>query len=143
MQIIRGRAAHGRAEQRSATFTGTVWADPVLPATRAGAAGTVTINTVTFTPYARTHWHRHEHGQILHVTAGEGLIGVRDEPPRPLRIGDTVWVPPGETHWHGASAHGLLVHTAVSLGRTIWLEPVTDPDYAGAVESPKPAAPAR
>ena len=30
MKIIRGREAGTRSEQRTATFTGEVWADPVL-----------------------------------------------------------------------------------------------------------------
>lgn len=130
MRIIPGRADGGRAEERGVTFTGTVWTDPVLPATDAPGAGPVGVATVAFTPGSRTHWHRHEHGQVLTVTAGDGLICVRGEAPRRLRAGDTVWVPPGETHWHGAHEHALLVHTAVSLGRTTWLEPVTDADYA-------------
>jgi quercetin dioxygenase-like cupin family protein len=130
MKIIRGRAPGGVAQQRSATFTGVVWADPVLPRT-----GDVTINNVFFAPGARTHWHRHERGQILHVTAGGGFVCARGEEPQRLGVGDTVWVPPGETHWHGAAAGAFLLHLAVSLGTTEWHEAVGDDEYgaAGAV----------
>ncbi|MGH3327020.1 MAG: cupin domain-containing protein [Streptomycetales bacterium] len=124
MKIIRGRVEGVVSEQRSAAFTGGVWADLVLPATDG-----VTINSVLFPPGSRTHWHDHERGQILHVTAGRGLICAFGETPREIGAGDTVWVPPGERHWHGASSGGYLVHLAVSLGVTGWMEPVTDEEY--------------
>jgi quercetin dioxygenase-like cupin family protein len=126
MKIIRGRALDALSEQRSATFTGAVWADPVLPTTDG-----VTINNVFFSPGARTHWHHHEHGQILQVTAGAGLVCAQGGKPEPLRAGDTVWVPAGEVHWHGATTGSYLVHTAVSLGTTTWLAPVGANEYPG------------
>ena len=60
MKINRGREAGTRSELRTATFTGEVWADPVLPETDG-----VLINNVFFAPGARTHWHTHDQGQIL------------------------------------------------------------------------------
>ncbi|HEV7625167.1 MAG TPA: cupin domain-containing protein [Streptomyces sp.] len=126
MRIIHGRAQDRLTEQRSATFTGAVWGDPVLPQTDG-----VTINNVFFSPGAHTHWHRHEHGQILQVTAGGGLVCTQGQAPERLRAGDTVWVPPGEIHWHGAAPDTYLVHTAVSLGATTWLDPVGQDAYPG------------
>jgi quercetin dioxygenase-like cupin family protein len=124
MKIVPGRAPDALSEQRSATFTGTVWADPVLPTTD----GT-TINNVFFSPGARTHWHRHEAGQVLHVTAGSGFVCVRGEEPQRLGAGDTVWIAPGEMHWHGAAPGAYLLHLAISLGTTEWHEPVKDNEY--------------
>jgi quercetin dioxygenase-like cupin family protein len=123
VELIRGRAEGARCEQREGTFTGTVWGDPLLPATDG-----VGINTVYFAPSARTHWHRHEGGQVLHVTSGEGWVGVRGGPVERMRAGDTVWAPPGEEHWHGATGDAFLVHVAVSLGQIEWLDPVRDED---------------
>ena len=37
------------------------------------------INTVIFTPGARTYWHRHPGGQLLVVTAGRGLVARGEE----------------------------------------------------------------
>ncbi|MQA09666.1 MAG: cupin domain-containing protein [Pseudonocardiaceae bacterium] len=125
MKIIPGRAEDVVSENRTATFTGTVWGDPVLPATDG-----VTINNVFFAPGSRTYWHEHEHGQILHVTAGSGLICAFGQSPRVIRAGDTVWVPPGERHWHGAGGQSYLLHLAVSLGSTHWLDEVSENDYA-------------
>jgi quercetin dioxygenase-like cupin family protein len=125
MKIVRGRPESGTSQQRGETFTGTVWADPVLPTTDG-----VTINNVFFTPGARTHWHHHEHGQILQVTAGTGLVCAHGGAPRRLNPGDVVWVPAGERHWHGATPDSYMIHTAVSLGTTAWDRAVGDEEYA-------------
>lgn len=113
------------SEKRGKTFTGDVWLDPVL-----SADDGVRIATVFFTPYARTFWHRHEHGQILQVVAGSGFVCTRGEQPQPLRAGDTVWVPPREEHWHGAAPDSFMSHTAISLGTTEWADEVTGAEYA-------------
>lgn len=124
MRIVQGHAEGRPSEQRTETFTGTVWADPVLPSTDG-----VTVNHVFFTPGARTHWHHHEHGQLLHVTAGSGLVCTQGEAPRRVQPGDVVWVPPGEKHWHGGASDSFMSHTAVSLGSTSWDVPVADREY--------------
>jgi quercetin dioxygenase-like cupin family protein len=127
VKIVHARADGATAEARSATFTGTVWGDPVLATTD----GT-TINSVTFTPGARTFWHHHEGGQILHVTAGTGWVCTHGEAPQPLRAGDVVWVPPGEQHWHGAGPGSIMTHLAVSLGTTTWRREVSADEYGQA-----------
>jgi quercetin dioxygenase-like cupin family protein len=124
MKISRGREAGQRSELRSETFTGTVWADPVLEQTDG-----VMIGSVFFAPGGRTHWHRHERGQILVVTSGQGRVASRDGAGGAIRAGDTVFIPPGEEHWHGADRGSYLVHLAISLGSTDWLAPVTDAEY--------------
>jgi quercetin dioxygenase-like cupin family protein len=74
-------------------------------------------------------------GQTLHVVNGVGLVGIRNEPPKVIKAGDTVWIPPGEEHWHGASAYNSMVHIAIQEalnGRVAeWLEKVSDEDYSG------------
>lgn len=121
MHIVHGRPGSGVSEARTETFTGAVHADPVLPPTDG-----VTISNVFFPPGARTYWHSHERGQILLVTAGAGWVCPRDAAPEPLAAGDLVWVPPGEEHWHGGRVDAFLLHTAISLGMTRWLEQVPD-----------------
>ena len=125
MRIVHGRAEPAPSERRRETITGEAWFDPVLPATD----GT-TITTVFFSPAARTYWHRHEHGQILQVLAGRGLICADGGRPRVISAGDTVWVPAGERHWHGAAPDSFLTHTAISLGVTRWAEAVAEAEYA-------------
>lgn len=126
MKIIQGHAAGSESALRSDTFTGEVWGDPILAPTDG-----VTINNVFFAPGARTHWHTHDGGQILMVIYGEGKIRADTGDEHRIRPGDTVWIPPGERHWHGAAEATCMAHIAISLGGHDWLEPVTDDDYHG------------
>jgi quercetin dioxygenase-like cupin family protein len=126
MKIIHGRAAATASERRSATFTGEVWADPILEPTEG-----VTINHVFFAPQARTHWHTHRGGQILTVTYGQGKVRAESGEEHDIRPGDTVWISPGERHWHGAGEETGMAHVAISLGDPDWLEPVSDDEYHG------------
>jgi quercetin dioxygenase-like cupin family protein len=122
--IVTPEQQAGIAGKRGSQFTGAAF--PYLTV----AADGVTINTVNFTPGAHTFWHSHERGQILQVLAGRGLIQSAGEPVRVLRAGDTVWVPPGESHWHGAAPDSFMTHTAISLGATEWADAVADADYS-------------
>ena len=66
------------------TFTGDVYLD-MIHNDKAN-----TIANVMFTPCARTHWHTHEHGQLIRVSAGSGWVCDRGGVPKRLRTGDTV-----------------------------------------------------
>ncbi|HVW46544.1 MAG TPA: cupin domain-containing protein [Solirubrobacterales bacterium] len=125
------RVAHGRAdrptERRTDTFSGGVWGDLVLP-----AEDGIVVNTVTFEPGARTYWHQHEIAQVLFVTHGEGRLQSADGTGATLRPGDVAHIPAGEVHWHGAAPGSILVHVAVSVGKTEWMNEVSEEDYASA-----------
>jgi quercetin dioxygenase-like cupin family protein len=112
-------------------FTGTVWQDPIV---EAPAPARLRAIRVTFEPGARTAWHTHPLGQTLHVVSGAGLIASRGTAPRVIRAGDTVWIPPGEEHWHGAGPETGMVHIAMQEGQdgatANWLEHVSDADYS-------------
>jgi quercetin dioxygenase-like cupin family protein len=111
-------------------FTGDVWQDTIIEAPEPARLRAL---RVTFTPGSRTAWHTHPLGQTLHVIEGFGLIGVRTGEVNVIKPGDTVWIPPNEEHWHGATASNVMVHLALqeSLeGKTAnWLEHVSDSDY--------------
>ena len=111
-------------------FTGTVWQDPII---EADAPARVRVLRVSFEPEARTAWHTHPLGQTLHVISGIGLMGLRSEAPQLIKAGDTVWIPPGEEHWHGASAANSMTHIAIqeALNGSVatWLEKVSDREY--------------
>ena len=116
------------------TFTGDVYVTPVQ---RGEEPSRLIVSLVRFTPGARTHWHSHAVGQTLHVTDGVGLVATRDGTVIRMRPGDTVHTPPGEEHWHGATAENFMCHLAmlddVPGGEaTTWLEPVTDEQYEAA-----------
>ncbi|WP_018178040.1 (R)-mandelonitrile lyase [Jongsikchunia kroppenstedtii] len=115
-------------------FTGDVYVTPISPALEPMylAAG-----TVHFMPGARTNWHVHPKGQILHVLAGVALVGTRDGAVIAAHGGETVSCDPNVEHWHGATASNLAVHIAIVEASadhdgTDWLEPVTEEEYAAA-----------
>jgi quercetin dioxygenase-like cupin family protein len=111
-------------------FTGRVWQDPII---EAPAPARLRAVRVTFEPGARTHWHTHPLGQTLHVVAGCGLVQAWDGPVRIIRAGDTVWIPPGEKHWHGAGPGTAMVHVAMQesdgTSHVTWMEAVDDTQY--------------
>lgn len=124
MRLIRAAERSGTGGKVGSQFTGQVFNYLTMPATDG-----VTINTVTFTPGARTYWHSHTDGQILEIVAGRGLVCTEGERPVTVMAGDTVWVPPGERHWHGAAPDSFMTHTAISLGPTRWDAEVAETDY--------------
>ncbi|HEY4373368.1 MAG TPA: cupin domain-containing protein [Burkholderiales bacterium] len=132
MKVFRSRAGQP-SENRTQTFTGTVWADPVMPTT-----DKITIGNVSFAPGSRTFWHSHEQGQILVVSSGTGYVCKEGEEPHEIRTGDVVWIAAGERHWHGAGSDSYMVHMATSLGVTQWAEEVPEEVYRKAVGNNPP-----
>ena len=130
MQIIRTQDVRSKLAD-AVYFTGRVWQEPVVEAPEPAR---VRALRVTFEPGARTAWHTHPLGQTLHVLSGLGLIGTRDGTVEEIRAGDTVWIPPHEEHWHGASPERMMCHLAIQEGQdgrvADWLEQVSDADYA-------------
>ena len=111
-------------------FTGTVWQDPIIEAPEPAR---VRALKVSFEPGARTAWHTHPLGQTLHIINGTGLVGLRNALPKIVNAGDTVWIPPNEEHWHGATPTNSMSHIALqeAMNGTVanWLEKVIDEDY--------------
>lgn len=119
-------SAKGPAEY----FTGAVRIDSRF---QRGAPARVGGATVTFEPGARTAWHTHPLGQTLIVTSGRGWVQVWGGPVEEINAGDIVWFPPGEKHWHGATANTAMTHIAIAEvldGKNVeWMEHVTDAQY--------------
>jgi quercetin dioxygenase-like cupin family protein len=113
-------------------FTGKVRVDPLFAAPEPAQVGGA---LVTFEPGARTAWHTHPLGQTLIVTAGCGWVQCQDRPVEEIRPGDVVWFPPGEKHWHGATATTGMSHIAIQekLNGSVvdWMEQVSDAQYHG------------
>lgn len=114
-------------------FTGTVRLDPVFTAE---APARTKGNLVTFEPGARTNWHSHPLGQTLVITQGRGFVQAWGEAARAVTVGDVVWFPAGEKHWHGAAPDTAMTHFAIGEvidGKSAdWMEPVDDGQYAEA-----------
>lgn len=106
-------------------FTGRVRVDAPFQGSGAARVGGA---TVTFEPGARTTWHTHPLGQTLIVIAGVGRVQHWNGPVQEIRQGDTVWIPPGVKHWHGAGESTAMSHIAIAEsldGKVVeWMEPV-------------------
>ncbi len=111
-------------------FTGSVGIKPLF---QASDPARVASASVTFEPGARTAWHTHPLGQTLIVTSGRGWAQRDGGPVEEIHPGDVVWFPPGEKHWHGATATTAMTHIAIQEaldGKTVaWLEKVSDDQY--------------
>ena len=81
---------------------------------------------VRFEAGAHTHWHQHSGGQLIHIVEGVARVQAWGEQLHSLNVGDTAIAPPGEKHWHGASADGPMTQLAVTSGEVTWLEDVAD-----------------
>ena len=136
--VIRPLASRPSAKGPANNFTGSVRIDPLFEAT---APARTSGATVTFEPGARSAWHSHPLGQTLIVTSGIGRVQAWGEPVREIRVGDVVWTPPGQKHWHGASPTAGMTHIAIHEaldGKVVdWMEHVSDQQYGAAT----PAAP--
>lgn len=97
----------------------------------------VGIYNVTFEPGCRNNWHVHNAkkggGQILVAVAGRGYYQEAGKEAVELKPGDTVNIPAGVKHWHGAAPDSWFSHLAIEVpgeeGSNEWLEPVIE-DYA-------------
>jgi quercetin dioxygenase-like cupin family protein len=92
-------------------FTGDVWMDGL--ATLQNQGQHMVVAKARFVPAGRTTWHSHALGQMLHVTEGVAWVQARGwETPR-SPPGQTIYTPPGEEHWHGATPDDFTEHLAV------------------------------
>ncbi len=123
---------HPKSEQKlpADRFTGEAYLTPLLAR---DTTNNFAMGSVYFERDARTNWHVHPRGQVLIVTAGEGLYQEEGKPAQLIRKGDVVNIPASVKHWHGASAHSPMTHIAVTnyVGDkgVDWLEAVSDEQF--------------
>ena len=90
----------------------------------------LSVYEVLFGVGARTVWHRHAADQILVGLDGECFVQIEGEGRRRLAAGQTVRIPGGVRHWHGAGPGGPASHLAVNhAGATEWGGEVSETDY--------------
>ena len=131
MNIIRS-GTQPSAKGPADWFTGMVRIDsPFKGSEPARVSGAI----VTFEPGARTAWHTHPLGQTLIIMSGFGRAQRWGGPIEEIRLGDVVWFPPGEKHWHGAAPTTAMTHIAIQEqqdGKAVdWMEQVSDEQYQG------------
>lgn len=111
-------------------FTGKSYLAPL-------SVSQIGIYNVTFEPGCRNNWHVHRAesggGQILICVGGRGYYQAWGEPARELLPGDTVNIPSGVRHWHGAAPDSWFSHLAIEVpgvkSGCEWLEAVSEEDY--------------
>ena len=127
---IKRNGSHPSGNGPAEYFTGSVRIDSRFQASEPARAGGA---FVTFEPGARTAWHRHPLGQTLIVTSGLGWAQREGGSKEEIHPGDVVLFPPGEKHWHGATATTAMTHIAIAEaleGKNVdWLEKVSDDQY--------------
>ena len=80
--------------------------------TRPPACEQLDICLVDFEPGGRNKMHTHIYEQILFVTAGRGIVADRSGE-HIVGPGDTVIIPAGEPHWHGATPTDRFSHLCI------------------------------
>ncbi|HEY7463882.1 MAG TPA: cupin domain-containing protein [Candidatus Limnocylindria bacterium] len=117
-----------------AHFTGRAWLSGMLAPE---APDHMNVVEVTFEPGARSDWHTHPGGQVLLPLSGRGRIRSEGGRLERMQVGDALWIPAGERHWHGADPDSFLVQLSVTIGAdgTAWDdERVTDEEYLGTAQ---------
>ncbi len=78
------------------------------------------VFAVHFEAGGRSRPHSHEHGQMLVILTGRGMVGDRSGR-RTVLPGDVVVAQPGEWHWHGAAPDSPMTHVTVQMpGSVNW-----------------------
>jgi quercetin dioxygenase-like cupin family protein len=103
---------------------------------------TVRVYEVCFAPGSRTVWHVHLGEQMLVTLSGHCVVQIAGKPARHLAPGESVRIPAGARHWHGALPPGPASHLALNRhGPTEWEAAVTEAEFRTAVGEEDPVLP--
>jgi quercetin dioxygenase-like cupin family protein len=94
----------------SSLFTGTVNTQSIIGTE---LSKNFSINQVNFGRGVRNKFHKHSTEQILIVTEGKGIVATEKEE-IPVSVGDVIYIPAGEKHWHGAAKGATFSHLYVT-----------------------------
>jgi quercetin dioxygenase-like cupin family protein len=85
-----------------------------------------------FDAAARSNWHTHDGAQLVFVEEGRMRAQVEGQPMKEVAKGESVFLPGGVAHWHGAVPAQAATQLSVTFAGGIkWMEKVTDAQYAG------------
>lgn len=91
-------------------FTGMVSTQSVIGT---GLSNNFSINQVNFGRGIRNKFHKHSTEQVLIVTEGKGIVATEKEETT-VSVGDVIFIPAGEKHWHGAAKGSTFSHLYVT-----------------------------
>ena len=109
MKIIRLSEIEPTVETRPLFTGGTVTSQTIVDREMGQNFNSALIN---FAPQARNKFHSHTADQLLIVTEGRGIIATEREE-MTLSVGDIVFIPAGEKHWHGATKDSSFSHISI------------------------------
>jgi quercetin dioxygenase-like cupin family protein len=89
------------------------------------------MSRIRFEAGARTNWHVHSVGQLLHAEEGRGRWQEQGGEVKELVNGQPVYTEPNVPHWHGAAPDQAVLQFSVYSGTLEWQQPVTDAEYEG------------
>ncbi|MFC1990580.1 cupin domain-containing protein [Chloroflexota bacterium] len=68
---------------------------------------------ISFSKGARNVFHTHTNEQILYVTEGKGIVATEKEE-QVVTPGTIIFIPAGESHWHGATKDSAFAHISIT-----------------------------
>ena len=71
------------------------------------------MTIVSFGKGVRNKFHIHESDQVLLVTSGTGIVATEKEQ-HVVKVGDLIFIPAGEKHWHGATKDSEFAHISLT-----------------------------
>src|SRR3989344_8037 len=77
----------------------------------------LSIDYVYFPKGVRNKFHKHSNDQVLIVVKGKGTV-VTIKQKVIVKVGDVVWAPKGEEHWHGATPDSDFSHISITRAHT-------------------------
>ena len=111
MKVIRiAEVAELDATSAPLFFGGKVSRQPLVGD---GASSYFNFGIVNFAAGARNKFHTHTSDQVLYVTNGTGIVATEGEE-AVVKAGDTVLIPAGEKHWHGATPDTEFSHISLT-----------------------------
>ena len=88
--------------------------DKVTRQTLAPDSSDFNASVVGFGTGVRNKFHHHGSDQILIVTEGTGKVVTEAGEEAVVSVGDVVFAPAGESHWHGALDNTTFAHITVT-----------------------------
>lgn len=72
----------------------------------------IDVCLVNFAPGGRNKMHTHIYDQVLFIVSGRGIVADKNEE-HVVGPGDTIIIPAGEPHWHGATSEDHFSHLCI------------------------------
>ncbi|MBM3944978.1 MAG: cupin domain-containing protein [SAR202 cluster bacterium] len=107
MKVVRkGQGPKEEFTSQNPLIIGEAWRENLVDSEH------LNFGIVSFAMGARNKLHTHTSDQILYVTHGKGIVATQKEEVV-VSEGDTVLIPAGEKHWHGATKDTEFAHAVI------------------------------